>query len=148
MSRQHTPERMTNAQLHGCAFEGWQCFHCGEVFTTVGAARDHFGASPTAKPGCLAKVGLGDERGLQMALREAEQQRDEAAQKALDIAARHDHAVEKYLELAQQHADLLAALHRVAKYPNFISPGTNEETVRKIAREAIDADSKARGQQS
>lgn len=85
MNTQHTPERMTNAQLHGCAFEGWQCFHCGEVFTTVGAARDHFGASPTAKPGCIAKVGLGNERGLQMALREAEQQRDDLQTELLSL---------------------------------------------------------------
>ena len=51
---------------------GWTCFHCGETFATVGGARDHFGAQPTAKPGCLVKVSLGGERGLLMALREAE----------------------------------------------------------------------------
>ncbi|MEE8059407.1 MAG: hypothetical protein V3T17_16460 [Pseudomonadales bacterium] len=27
---------------------GWTCFHCGETFTAVGAARDHFGADPMA----------------------------------------------------------------------------------------------------
>lgn len=64
---------MTNAELHGCAFEGWQCFHCGEIFTTVGGARDHFGALPTATPGCMIKVQLGDERGLLMELRKAEE---------------------------------------------------------------------------
>jgi hypothetical protein len=60
---------MTNAQLHGCKFEGWQCFHCGEVFTTVGGARDHFGATPDALPGCLLKIELGDARGWLMELR-------------------------------------------------------------------------------
>lgn len=64
---------MTNAQLHGCKVEGWECFHCGELFTTVGGARQHFGAKPTAMPGCLIKVQYGDERGLQMDLRKAEE---------------------------------------------------------------------------
>lgn len=48
---------------------GWTCFHCGETFTTVGSASDHFGASPEEQPGCLVKVGIGEERGLLMALR-------------------------------------------------------------------------------
>ena len=54
---------------------GWMCFHCGEVFHTPGEARDHFGFSPAATPACRIK--LGDERGLVMALRHAEQERDE-----------------------------------------------------------------------
>lgn len=53
---------------------GWTCFHCGETFTTVGCAADHFGDTPAATPGCLLKVSLGHERGLLMALRRAEQQ--------------------------------------------------------------------------
>lgn len=56
---------------------GWLCFHCGERFLTWGSARDHFGATPEAEPGCLIKVRLGSERGLQMRLREVEQERDE-----------------------------------------------------------------------
>jgi hypothetical protein len=52
---------------------GWTCFHCGETFTTVGAARIHFGETPAARPGCLEKVSIGAERGLLMALRKAEQ---------------------------------------------------------------------------
>lgn len=51
---------------------GWVCFHCGEHFTTPGSARDHFGASQGATPGCQIKVG--EERGLLMALRKAEDQ--------------------------------------------------------------------------
>lgn len=51
---------------------GWTCFHCGETFTTVGTARDHFGAKPDAQPGCMERVRLGGERGLLSALREAE----------------------------------------------------------------------------
>lgn len=65
---------MTNAQLHGCPLEGWVCFHCGELFTTVGAAADHFGTSPDREPACQIK--LGDERGLVMALRQAEDRHD------------------------------------------------------------------------
>lgn len=51
---------------------GWTCFHCGETFKTLGPARDHFGGSIDAEPGCLIRVQAGEERGLQMALREAE----------------------------------------------------------------------------
>ena len=50
--------------------DGWVCFHCGERFTTVGAARDHFGARPSDMAACKIKVG--EERGLVMALRRAE----------------------------------------------------------------------------
>lgn len=49
---------------------GWTCFHCGETFTTQGAARDHFGFDCSAEPGCRIKAGA--ERGLLMALRRAE----------------------------------------------------------------------------
>ena len=51
---------------------GWTCFHCGETFTTVGSARDHFGAQPDATPGCMLKVTFGDERGWLMELRKLE----------------------------------------------------------------------------
>jgi hypothetical protein len=64
---------------------GWTCFHCGETFKTTGGAADHFGAKPTATPGCLVRVQLGDERGLEMALRKAEEERD-AALEALRVA--------------------------------------------------------------
>lgn len=49
---------------------GWTCFFCGETFMTPGAARDHFGAEPFSDTACQIKAG--DERGLLMALREAE----------------------------------------------------------------------------
>ncbi len=38
----------------------WESFHCGEVFTTVDAAAEHFGDAQDDAPGCL------------MALRKAE----------------------------------------------------------------------------
>jgi hypothetical protein len=55
---------------------GWTCFHCGETFHTPGAAAQHFGARPDARPGCLVRVQVGEERGLQYALRTAEWERD------------------------------------------------------------------------
>jgi hypothetical protein len=57
---------------------GWTCFHCGETFTTIGGARDHFGATPDKEPGCMIRVQLGGERGLLKALRKSE-----------DLLARH-----------------------------------------------------------
>jgi len=71
-----TEQRMTNARHNGCAFDGWQCFHCGEIFETVGGARDHFGFDQSSDPACRIK--LGAERGLLMALREAEKSASEA----------------------------------------------------------------------
>lgn len=56
---------------------GWTCFHCGETFMTVGGARDHFGAEPSATPGCMLHVQLGEERGLLMALRKVEERNAE-----------------------------------------------------------------------
>ena len=55
--------------------DGWVCFHCGERFTTVGAASDHFGERPGDGLACRIKVG--DERGLVMAMRSAQRERDE-----------------------------------------------------------------------
>ena len=33
--------------------DGWVCFHCGERFTAVNAALDHFGHDPESAPACL-----------------------------------------------------------------------------------------------
>lgn len=59
--------------------ERWTCFHCGETFTTYGAARDHFGAGLEAEAGCLIDRVAVEEggkpergRGLLIALRTAE----------------------------------------------------------------------------
>ena len=51
--------------------EGWVCFNCGERFTTPGGAKDHFGSHPTLTAACRIKAG--EEMGLVMALRRAEQ---------------------------------------------------------------------------
>jgi hypothetical protein len=66
---------------------GWTCFHCGETFTTPGAARDHFGATPEETPGCVLKVEHGGERGLLLELRKTQQEltrlRDEISDESL-----------------------------------------------------------------
>ena len=53
---------------------GWTCFHCGETFTTPGAAKNHFGFEPSKDPACRIK--LGAERGLLHELRKAENEID------------------------------------------------------------------------
>lgn len=47
---------------------GWTCFHCGETFMSPASARDHFGADPSAMPGCLMRIQPG-ERPLMRRLR-------------------------------------------------------------------------------
>jgi hypothetical protein len=63
---------MSGEETYPMPEHGWTCFHCGDKFTTVGAARIHFGADPSAVPGCLIKVQPGREKGLLMVLRKAE----------------------------------------------------------------------------
>lgn len=61
--------------------DGWVCFHCGERFTTPGTAEDHFGKSPDDTAACKIKVG--EERGLVMEMRRAQEQAEEQLQRAL-----------------------------------------------------------------
>ena len=77
---------------------GWTCFHCGETFTTVGAARVHFG-EPNAKPACQIKAGA--ERGLVMVLREAEAA---AARAWSAVHAESTDAVKAYHQAVARHA--------------------------------------------
>lgn len=53
---------------------GWRCFFCDEFFTDETSAREHFGATEGAKPGCMVKgkIMAGAEHGLLIALRRAE----------------------------------------------------------------------------
>lgn len=110
---------------------GWTCFHCGETFTTPGAAREHFGPTPNAEPGCVIKVQPGGERGLLSALRKAEKElaayRDEDQTLAREITAmqsRHYDALmsaeeagyarglRDFMKVEQQRNRLLIALKR------------------------------------
>lgn len=90
----------TNAQVHGCAFEGWQCFHCGEILTTVGEAQEHFGFTQTSDPACRIK--LGAERGLLAALRKAEKS---AADAWLIIHNESSEAAKAVSQMQSRHAD-------------------------------------------
>lgn len=86
-------------------YNGWTCFHCGETFTTVGAARDHFGFEPSQDPGCIIKVGA--ERGLLMALRKAEAELSEV------WSAVHNESTEAarayYAQMTRHNSQLMAA---------------------------------------
>jgi hypothetical protein len=35
---------------------GWTCFHCGETFRVIAAARNHFGETPVNAAHCLSKL--------------------------------------------------------------------------------------------
>lgn len=83
---------------------GWTCFHCGETFTTVGGAQDHFGADPDKEPGCMLRVSLGAERGMLMKLREREQELAELYRRR----AEEDTDLHRELyALQSRHADAL-----------------------------------------
>jgi len=86
---------------------GWTCFHCGETFTTPGAARDHFGFDPSADPACVIKVG--EERGLVMELRRVEA---------------------KYMKLLEETCDEDGAVAR-----EFYALGAKHEIEKRVAEE-------------
>lgn len=94
--------KMLSVDTYAMPPHGWTCFHCGETFKTPGGAADHFGAGPDAMPGCLIRVQLGDERGLQMALRKAE---DELARYRAEDS-------DKDREMHAMQADHVVALQR------------------------------------
>lgn len=90
----------------------WKCFHCGEVFTTIGSARDHFGATPESTTGCLIDHVALEEggkpergRGLQMALRKVEAQLTQAQETIERLTAERDTFLKNYegwFEIAAQ----------------------------------------------
>src|SRR5258707_1218387 len=69
------------AETYPMPKDGWTCFHCGDNFTTPGAARDHFGGEPKTLAGCQIKAG--QERGLLMELRKAEARAIEWEERAI-----------------------------------------------------------------
>lgn len=100
---------------------GWTCFHCGETFTTVGGARDHFGADPSKEPGCMVRVSLGAERGLLMKLRQAE---EELARLYLERAD-EDTYLHRQLHAQQaRHADALQTAEELG-YERGLRAGSN-----------------------
>lgn len=112
---------MNNAQRHGCKYEGWQCFHCGEVFTTAGGAAVHFGEISGSKPGCLRKVELGNERGWLMEIRDLENKLTEWRDRAFFFEGECDRLTESKDTLRQkleQAEARCAELHQAA-YPLY-----------------------------
>lgn len=55
---------------------GWTCFHCGDTFMREVQAREHFGGSIDATPGCMLKLEKGDKQLLRV-IRGLEAERDE-----------------------------------------------------------------------
>jgi hypothetical protein len=72
MSTPTLSEQVSQPDTYKMPAHGWTCFHCGETFTTPGSARDHFGETPGAQPGCALRVQPGLERSQLMALRKCE----------------------------------------------------------------------------
>jgi hypothetical protein len=60
---------MSDAATYPRPRHGWTCFHCGETFGAIAAARLHFGADPLADAACRIKA---EEYGLLVALRRLE----------------------------------------------------------------------------
>ena len=103
-----------NAPQHG-----WTCFHCGETFTTLGSARDHFGFDPSADAGCRIKIGA--ERGLLMALRKAE---DEIARRRHDDGPVVAAIIDEMRRMQSRHSDALRAAEE-AGYERGLRDGIN-----------------------
>jgi hypothetical protein len=83
---------MTTQDTYPMPAHGWTCFHCGETFKTPGGAQNHFGGNVNGLAGCQIKVG--EERGLLMALRKAEE-RAERAERERDTAVANAYEVGK-----------------------------------------------------
>jgi hypothetical protein len=106
----------------------WECFHCGETFTTPGGARDHFGETPENTTGCLIdRVALEEGgkpergRGLLMALRKAEDSRDWYK----------DRATELQTEVLSQSAALQANEQEIARVKaDAYAEGVSQERAR------------------
>jgi hypothetical protein len=84
---------------------GWTCLHCGETFTTAGAAKNHFGFDPSKDPACRIKGGA--ERGLVMALREAEAECDRLMHLVQDECT--DAAKAFHAQRCRHHRQIMAA---------------------------------------
>lgn len=89
----------------GQAPVAWRCFHCDEVFTDERLALEHFGPEQDSVPAC--KIGMGAERSLVRALRDAEAAATEAVRKM------HDESTEGYkayyAAASRHHSQLQAA---------------------------------------
>jgi hypothetical protein len=87
----HIRGRTDQKDTYDAPKHGWTCFHCGETFRTSFGAKVHFGADPSAKPGCMMKVNKGTEHAFLAELREAEDQLIHVRKKVLDYMVENAH---------------------------------------------------------
>jgi hypothetical protein len=106
--------------------EGWTCFHCGEKFTTIGSAQDHFGETPGLGCGCLIKVQAGDERGLLMMLRKVQRELAEAKREIerwmLKVCDAEDDAIKAETKLEQAEQRLAEAMEMLREVKAHCRP--------------------------
>jgi hypothetical protein len=114
----------------------WRCFHCDEVFTDWGAARNHFGYTPEdGAPVCRVEGGVAAQ--LYHCRRQLEQYRQEDTPLHREIAAlRADHATAlrreeekgyaRGLTDARAQLALNPAMVRILGRPTFLCIGIAE----------------------
>lgn len=77
---------------------GWTCFHCGDTFTSIGAAEIHFGKTPLETAGCILKVRRGAEHASLFDLRKL-QEENERLRTEINENIWNDKAFYAHLEL-------------------------------------------------
>ena len=110
----------------------WRCFHCGDVFTDPARARQHFGRTEDSTPACVIK---GADGGLLKALRDAEEQADDAIQA---MHAESTDAAKAYNRQRRRHTQALIAAEE-SGYEKGLRDGcltTSDETAK--LREALE----------
>ena len=86
---------------------GWHCFCCGEVFTDIELARDHFGTDSAFEPGCVERLTY-DEKALRRQIiemhletercQEAEHRARENAEELGDQVASYRNALARHFK--------------------------------------------------
>jgi flagellar biosynthesis/type III secretory pathway protein FliH len=97
----------------------WRCYHCDELFTSERCAREHFGRDEGSTPACIIK---GADGGLLRALRDAEEQADNAIQMMHDEST---DAAKAYHQQRCRHAQALMAAEE-AGYERGLADGRSE----------------------
>ena len=116
------------------AAEEWRCFHCGDVFKDRRSARLHFGRDEQSEAACVIKAGA--EGSLLKALRDAEEQADDAIQRM------HNESTDAALAFHQQrcrHNQALIAAEE-SGYEKGLADGRAFSTPAASDAEALPAD--------
>jgi len=125
-----------NQDTYEAPAHGWTCFHCGETFTTPGSARDHFGYTQFADPGCIIDRVAVEEggkpergRGLLMALRKAQ----------LELDAYRQEDTELHRAMYRMRSELAVALQREEEkgYARGLKDAAEEAKRPKASRECF-----------